>query len=274
MPWLKTGVLCDRQIKSLLGKKIFIYPFYVENLKGSTYNLTASMYAFSASENELLINEKGKIQIPAGETALIQTEESIFVTKDICGTYHSKVKLVSKGLSHIGTTLDPLFFGTSLIAVHNHSKQDQYISVGETFASIMLHKMPSSTKLLHDNQPFRSDITNMNITEFKYDLPEETKDAIISKIEEWKNQPWRTNKQSLIDIVKNYVKNRDRSGHFLILKFISIALSIAIVSVFVYLSYKNKLDDKYMPYIIALVGFVSPIITSIEEIIKNYLKGE
>ncbi|MCX5964280.1 MAG: hypothetical protein NT070_14395 [Cyanobacteria bacterium] len=70
----------------------------------------------------------------------IETNESIWVSKKISGTYHSKVALVSKGLSHIGTTLDPEYVGCSLIAIHNHSNQDVSLTPEiDTFATLVFH---------------------------------------------------------------------------------------------------------------------------------------
>ncbi len=221
MFWLKTGVLSDREIRSLLGKKIFIYPFNSKNLKGATYNLTASRVAILASDQKkLLINDEGNIFIPAGETALIETEESIYVAKDICGTYHSRVTLVSKGLSHIGTTLDPLFFGTSLIAVHNHTKDEGIIiEAGESICSLMLQKMPRSTRILHDNPEFRQDIVNLNfnLDGFPYVEDDLIRKQFLKEIQKWKTEKWRTNKEDLIEVVNDMVRKSNKSKNIRII---------------------------------------------------------
>lgn len=128
----KSGALSNIDIEKLLGKEIFIYPYRANNSKGgSTYNLTASCFAYYVEGNDKIYAVKGnEIIIPPHKTVLIQTEESIYVSNKICGTYHSKVSLVSKGLGHIGTTLDPMYFGTSKIAIQNTSDEEKIIKVG------------------------------------------------------------------------------------------------------------------------------------------------
>lgn len=157
--FLSRGVLSDKDIKKLLGYHIFIYPFNKGDLKPSSYNLTASKCAFIKDEkgNQKLIIKDNKIVIPQGKTAIIETQESIYVSKWITGTYHSKVKLVNKGLGHIGTTLDPCFFGVSAIALHNNSDKDIPIEIGSTIATIMFYSLKSSSTGLHDNMSGRVD---------------------------------------------------------------------------------------------------------------------
>lgn len=156
------GILSDKDIKRLLGTHIFIYPFKEENLKPASYNLTASKCAFikvneAGNEVQKLIVEEDKIVIPTGKTAIIETEESIYVSKWITGSYHSRVRLVNKGLGHIGTTLDPCFFGVSAIALHNTTKEDITIKVGESIATIVFYCLRSKSSGLHDNMTGRID---------------------------------------------------------------------------------------------------------------------
>ena len=44
------SVLGNKKIKRSLGKDLFIYPFKESNLKGSSYNLTASKVAYLLSK--------------------------------------------------------------------------------------------------------------------------------------------------------------------------------------------------------------------------------
>lgn len=112
-------ILSDTDIKKELGKNILIYPFKKTQLKGASYNLTASTLAWSLTTKQSIYID-GKIIIEPGTTALIETNEVIWVSQKIAGTYHSKVGMVSQGTGHVGTTLDPNYIGRSLIAIHNH----------------------------------------------------------------------------------------------------------------------------------------------------------
>ncbi|CEN88992.1 deoxycytidine triphosphate deaminase [[Clostridium] sordellii] len=152
------GTLSDRDIIKLMGYHIFIHPFKKENLKPSSYNLTASNCAFiKENGDQKLIIKDNKILIPAGKTGIIETQESIYVSNKIGGTYHSKVKLVNRGLGHIGTTLDPCFFGVSAIALHNSTNDDLSINIGDTIATVMFYSLRSKSTGLHDNMSGRVD---------------------------------------------------------------------------------------------------------------------
>ena len=156
------STLSDRDIKHELGKRILIYPFHESNLKGSSYNLTASKLAWRVQDGKSAYDSSiNKIIIPATSTVLIQTNEAIWVSKRICGTYHSKVYWVSQGLGHIGTTLDPDYIGNSLIADHNHS--DKFIELSpeeDTFVSLMFYYLKTKASAPHTNDPGRPDIIN------------------------------------------------------------------------------------------------------------------
>jgi deoxycytidine triphosphate deaminase len=155
----------DIERELVKGKNLIIHPLNLENIKGSTYNLTASNLAWRLSDKESAV-VNNEIVIPALDSVLIQTEEVIWVSEKICGTYHSKVKWVSLGSGHIGTTLDPEWIGQSLITLHNHSNNEIRIPVGKTFASIMFYYLNSrSTKEINANVHGRPDIwKNLKLT--------------------------------------------------------------------------------------------------------------
>ncbi len=76
-------ILSDQDIKKELGINIYIYPYKAENLKGASYNLTASELAWDLSTKDSIYdtNEK-KIIIKPNTTALIETN-----TKSGCQTH-------------------------------------------------------------------------------------------------------------------------------------------------------------------------------------------
>ncbi len=151
-----------------MGKNILIYPFRSKNIKNASYNLTASKLAWSLQTKQSIHqkdqsdnNKPGKLVIPPNTTALIETLETIWVSSRICGTYHSKVALVSKGLGHIGTTLDPEYIGLSLITVHNHSDKDiEIIPEQDTFVSLMFFYVKTESSCSDNNSPGRPEILN------------------------------------------------------------------------------------------------------------------
>ena len=129
------------------------------NLKGASYNLTASEFAWSLSTKQRIYNSQNKkIIIESGDTALIETNETIWVSKKIMGTYHSRVTQVSHGTGHIGTTLDPNYIGPSLIAVHNHSNDPiELIPEETTFVTLAFQYLSSeSSKNNHGNPSWQT----------------------------------------------------------------------------------------------------------------------
>ncbi|WP_430883370.1 dCTP deaminase domain-containing protein [Fusibacter sp. JL216-2] len=177
-------MLSNIDIKNEIGRNLLIYPLKVSNIKGNSINLTASSLAWCVKggiitdesfkdytipegtkknsevltvkpKTSIVFKKKGGkevIVIPPHDTALIETEEVISVTNKLGGTYHSKVGLVSIGMGHIGTTLDPQYTGQSLVAVHNHTNEAVEIEVGSTFVSLILNYLNSKSTYPVTNQ--------------------------------------------------------------------------------------------------------------------------
>jgi deoxycytidine triphosphate deaminase len=159
------SVLSEWDIINELGRGIFIYPFkYTEpnlpsqSIRGCCLCLTASEYAYRFTINQqsrkkeaVLCYEQDfdgsnkLIRIPAQKTAILWTNESVFLGNYLCGSIHSKVKLVSQGLGHIGTRVNPNYGGILAIALHNLSEDDVLIKVGETIAYLRIHKLNSKS---------------------------------------------------------------------------------------------------------------------------------
>ena len=110
----------------------------------SFVDLSASKFAWSISTKKSVV-KNGFITIPPHDTVIIFTNETVYVSEKICGTYHPKVTLVSKGLSHIATTLDPLFIGISCISVTNLTDEDKQIKVNSQFVTIMFYYLKTSS---------------------------------------------------------------------------------------------------------------------------------
>lgn len=302
------SVLSDRDINKKLGKDIFIYPFKEENLKGSTYNLTASIYAWIIEDGKrkIIVDKDNNIIIPEGKTALIQTEESIYISKKLCGTYHSRVSLCNKGLGHIGTTLDPCYFGTSVIALHNNSDKPVNIKVGESIVSIMFYSMKTSADNLHDNFPFRKDLFDLEFSNFyekNWNIPdkesvcdkclncenkEECKNRLIKnskeilnsqkelllKLEEWKKKKWRTNRNELIKQVKKYTLERDMEkniSRFSISAIIIGLIFIVSLCIIVYILKFNE-NEGIIGSLNAIITCIPPTVALVIGIKIRYLK--
>jgi deoxycytidine triphosphate deaminase len=154
------SVLSEWDIINELGKGIFIYPFKGkdDSIRGCCLCLTASEYAYTFTINQQtrkkeavlcyeqdLDGSNKLIRIPAQKTAILWTNESVFLGDYLCGSLHSKVKLVSQGLGHIGTRVNPNYGGLLAIALHNLSDEDILIKVGETIVYLRIHRLNSKS---------------------------------------------------------------------------------------------------------------------------------
>lgn len=332
------GTLSDKDIKKLLGYHIFIYPFKEENLKPASYNLTASKCAFIKDEkgNQKLIVCGNKIIIPKHKTGIIETQESIYVSKWITGTYHSKVKMVNKGIGHIGTTLDPCFFGVSAIALHNTTDEPIEINVGDTIATLIFSSLKSRSTGIHDNISGRQDDgIKLDVKNFYYDddnkevsilikgkidkdkiidekfikdklqdggiiiykndeevckncincseqdgckskllknaLNQKAKnEEILKEIEEWRNQEWVNNKESLIKNVVKLVKKKNNNKDIFIYS-ISV-LIIATLSILWILKFIYKDPNKQLAEIV--IATIIPTVSIIIGMIVRHKSGK
>ena len=190
-------------IKKELGKNIYIYPLTISAIKSNSIDLHASRFAWSISAKKSLVRE-GKITIPPHDTALIYSEESIYVSNKIGGTYHSKVKLVSEGLGHIGTSLDAQYIGLSIIAIHNITDFVKEIRVGSEFVTISfyyLHTDDYIDTVSHDNPPGHPAL----LVGF-----EKEQDFL-----EWQEKNrWCRNKSDLYEAMKNSVEYNECKKQF------------------------------------------------------------
>lgn len=151
-------MLSNMDIKRELGKNLFIYPLTPSNIKGASINLTASPKAWSLAKKQSIAASDGMIHIPPHDTGLIETEEVVCISNKLAGTYHSRVKTVSTGTGHIGTTMNPGWIGRSLIAVHNHTEKEVTIPVGSPFVTVALYYLKTKATIQEDNPAGRSDI--------------------------------------------------------------------------------------------------------------------
>lgn len=151
------SVFSDVDIKKALGKDIVIEPFQESSLTPIGYDFSVGEFVFCL-EHGLLEEKDGAFEIPPRSTVQILTRESLWVSGRIGGTFHSKVSLVSRGLSHISTTLDPGWYGPLLITFSNNTDKSQKISVSDSFVTLIFFNVKSPTKRKHFKPEFRTDI--------------------------------------------------------------------------------------------------------------------
>lgn len=201
----------DIKRELIKAKNISVHPLIVENIKGGSINLTASNMAWKVSDKKSAV-VNNQIIIPARDTVCIYTNEALWVSKRIGGTYHSRVSLVSRGLGHISTTLDPGWAGVSLVALNNPTDNQIIINVGDAFVSIMFYYLNSPSSLNgHENLASRPDIAR------SFKLSDEESSFLDSG--------WHRNEENITNKMKSSIAHQEMKSNKLRLTSMIMTLS-------------------------------------------------
>ena len=166
---VKKGMMSHIDIERAISEKDLIITGDDRKITPAGVNLRFSPIIFSLASKSMIPIKKEKdnhcyIEIEAGDMIFALTQESIWVSKNVGGTVHSKVKYVSLGLGHVSTTIDPGWGGQLLIALNNPLSTPIKIDVGindnntiefETFITVCLYYLNSAAEYSSDNEPGR-----------------------------------------------------------------------------------------------------------------------
>lgn len=215
------SLLTDIDIRKILNEDIIIEPFNEGSLTPIGYDFSVGDFIFSL-QRRLLQSQGGKYEIQPKETIQVLTAEALWVSGRIAGTFHSKVSLVSKGFSHISTTLDPLWKGRLLITFTNNSDRILTLGQGDKFVTLLFYFVHSPTRTPHYKPGSRTDQLTQNLEQFKEgvieDLAAQTSNY-ISKVAEIFDQESASdfsekvkNTDKLLDtrILEKEIENRER----------------------------------------------------------------
>jgi deoxycytidine triphosphate deaminase len=153
-------ILCTER-RSTDPSKLVIHPYEDRSMTPVGYDLrVGATYTSSDIAVRRNLREGEKIVLKPKTTALISTLEFVAMPRNgsLTGLIHSKVSQVSRGLSHISTTVDADWKGELLIAVHNHSLEDVELRHGEPFCTMVFLKNSSPPTRESDKTPGRLDI--------------------------------------------------------------------------------------------------------------------
>lgn len=151
------SILSDLDIKKYLGKDIVIEPLVQDGLTPVGYDFHVGNFVHSLESGILKAND-GVYMVPPKNTVRVLTRESLWVSGRIAGLFHSKVSLVSKGWSHIATTLDPNWYGPLLITLRNNTDQSMSLGLDSAFVTLVFFKVLTPTKTPHHKRPGRKDL--------------------------------------------------------------------------------------------------------------------
>jgi deoxycytidine triphosphate deaminase len=153
------------------------------------------------SAQEFIDPEKEALIIRPGEVAVIRTYEYMKVPRDMAGIVKSKVSLVSIGLSHVSTTVDPTFKGYLAVTVSNVGVRDIRLKYKDPFATVVFFRLSSETLVPEFSRPHQNLKSLMQVffTQAGFDAlvkkpkrPEETTLEALEREALWRGKPFDT----------------------------------------------------------------------------------
>lgn len=269
------SLLSDKSIEKFLNKEIVIDPYNPGALTPVGYDFTIGDFVYSL-EDDVLSPVDGFYEIPSKSTVRILTKESLWVSGKIGGSFHSKVSLVSQGLSHISTTLDPGWFGPLLITMRNNTNTPFKLKANEKFVTLLFYKVLNKTKSKHNKPPFRRDILIKQLsskTKKYIDKVEEILDdeSLINKFKEKVEKANAPLIQKLLSLKYPRLYKKVRSIIIHVCFWILILFLSTLGFYWSELSHKIFNDIVYDSKIISaqLTGFIALIILYYNIILKN-----
>jgi deoxycytidine triphosphate deaminase len=160
-------MLSDTDIKQQIEDRknnptqgIYIDPFEEKYLTPVGYDFRVGLKGFSwKNKREIDIQKEKEIEIEPNDTVVIETLESVSLSKEVGATIHAMVsKAVLYGLSHISTTIDPGWTGKLLISVSNYRDSSVVLRFRDSFCTVCFHKMESESKVPLGRPADRDDI--------------------------------------------------------------------------------------------------------------------
>lgn len=154
-------MLSDADIQVKIGSKdISISNFEEDSLTPVGYDLRVGGRGFSWTKlEEISVGKGNPLKIEPNDTVVIETYESVRLSKDISGTLHAMATLtLRRGLSHISTTVDPGWAGKLLVSLHNNLSIPVELNYKDPFCTICLYQVQSAALKEVGRSPNRKDI--------------------------------------------------------------------------------------------------------------------
>lgn len=132
-------ILTRREIKEL-GKNL-ISPFEADALTDVGYDLSVGervILLTSAEEKTLFLGES--VILPPQERFAVETREKILLQENMFGFLFSRISLAWKGLTNLGTRVDPAFQDKLFLIFSNDSHRELELTYGDKICNIMFFR--------------------------------------------------------------------------------------------------------------------------------------
>jgi deoxycytidine triphosphate deaminase len=182
--------------------ELVICPYNRENLTPVGYNLSFSGFIVSLGK-KAFVKMKHKdnewfFYLKPHETVLVWTRETIWVSRFIGGTFHSKVSLVTNGLGQVSTTLDPGWHGQLLVPLNNPTKRKIKVVIAhdgengkefETFITMVLYRAQEASMYeKSDNKAARTELLENILKDKKKDHDAQQLLRLVYRVKESDNK--------------------------------------------------------------------------------------
>lgn len=236
------GYFSDKDIRKALNRDIVIEPFESDCLTPIGYDFRIGDYVFSL-ENGLLAEIDGYYEFPPKSTIQVLTKESLWVSSRVAGTFHSKVSLVSKGMSHISTTLDPLWYGPLLITFRNNTDASIKMRPGDTFVTLLFSRLRTPTKSPHKKPSHREDILLDQLNNQTSNYVEKITNVLNDKIAKTRfAEKVNEANKPMHEKIAASIKNRNREAC------IRVTIQVVLIILFVFLLFLSQLWGYISPF--------------------------
>ncbi|MEQ9355259.1 dCTP deaminase [Coleofasciculus chthonoplastes] len=226
---------------------ISIEPFDKKYLTPVGYDLRVGKKGFSwNNKREENIERDGGIEIEPRDTVVIETLESITLSREVGATIHAMATRVnSQGLSHISTTVDPGWTGKLLISCHNYRDSPVELRLGDSFCTVCFFRVDSQAKVSVGRPPDRDDIWQQLI-----EKASQEKQQLREKANQEKQRQEREIKEE-----KERERRERQNRLFGMASFAVVALAIGIVT--------SLINPVIGASLAAVIGGISPFVVEI-----------
>lgn len=135
------------QIQILINNRLIDVDHHQITHVGYDVSLGGSRRPFDLTSNKFLnikvLENSRYIEVKSGHCVSVETEEDIKLGHEVGALVESKVRMVSKGFSHISTTIDPTWSGKLLLTFTNQSGHNLFIPLGTPIATLVFFRFLS-----------------------------------------------------------------------------------------------------------------------------------
>ena len=144
-------LLADTQIQDLIDDAesgLVIEPFDRDQLQGASYDLhVGKRLLISGLDREIDLSERGSAAVPAGDFAVVVTQERFEIPQDMAVNIGPKTYLTKKGIIlQAGMQIDPGFKGHLVLGLYNSSPRKFVVEHLGDLCSIQFFKLKVAAK--------------------------------------------------------------------------------------------------------------------------------